>query len=154
MITTIPGPLGAPERTLWITQQYLVSKGACNEQIDAFAEVFPEGIEVTEELAVQHAGRFDWIWAIANLLDYPQDDLAYAEEVEAFTVRQKAMLNLREREYPLRTEEEREAHRAERLAVYTAYDEAAARIFAKHFIAQRGRACLDGEAVMDSAEKA
>lgn len=53
-----------------ITYSELVNLGACDEQLNVFRELFPSGeVEVTEELAVMHAKRFDWQWASEVLLD-------------------------------------------------------------------------------------
>lgn len=51
-----------------ITVDLLESVGACDEQIDAFKEHFPDGTEVTVELAVSVANVFDWEWAAHAML--------------------------------------------------------------------------------------
>lgn len=51
-----------------ITYTLLLYKGACREQRRLFALLFPEGVEITPELCVQHANDFDWTWAAENLL--------------------------------------------------------------------------------------
>ena len=51
-----------------ITARMLQAKSACSDQVEKFKELFPEGIEVTEALCVQHAQVFDWSWSAENLL--------------------------------------------------------------------------------------
>jgi hypothetical protein len=51
-----------------ITADTLRAKGACQDQIDLFAQLFPDGVHVTVEAAVAVAGQFDWDWAARNLL--------------------------------------------------------------------------------------
>ena len=51
-----------------ITLELLKTKGACAEQIDLFAQLFPEGVEPTEALAIKHSSAFDWRWASTKLL--------------------------------------------------------------------------------------
>ena len=51
-----------------ITSRIPRSKGACASQVDLFKEIFPKGVVITEALCVEHADKFDWIWAALNLL--------------------------------------------------------------------------------------
>ncbi len=51
-----------------LTSERLIELGACEEQIEKFDEIFPEGTDVTIELAVQHANTFNWNWAAEKLL--------------------------------------------------------------------------------------
>ena len=54
-----------------ITIRQLIRAGACAEQRAKFRALFDTSVEVTEELAIQHARMFDWDWAADNLL--PED---------------------------------------------------------------------------------
>ena len=58
-----------------ITLRTLEAKGACRDQCKRFAALFPEGVEVTEALCIEHAAEFNWDWAAQNLLT----DSAWAE---------------------------------------------------------------------------
>ena len=51
-----------------ITYELLCAKGACKDQADTFKTLFPNGVEVTEELCREHAHTFTWAWAVRNLL--------------------------------------------------------------------------------------
>ena len=51
-----------------ITVERLKRLRACKAQVARFAELFPDGVEVTEELCIQHAQDFDWRWGSRNLL--------------------------------------------------------------------------------------
>ena len=51
-----------------ITRALLYSKGACATQAELFAEMFPDGVEVTEALCAGHASLFEWEWAARRLL--------------------------------------------------------------------------------------
>ena len=59
----------------------LEAKGACLEQRKKFKELFPEGVEVTEEKAVEFSSVFDFDWAAETLLKAPL--LAAYEEATA-----------------------------------------------------------------------
>lgn len=50
-----------------ITLAMLEHAGACREQRDLFASLFPDGAELTVDLAVQHSIDFDWEWACCLL---------------------------------------------------------------------------------------
>lgn len=55
--------------TAKITYTQLAQLGTCEEQLEVFLNLFPTGeVEVTEELCVEHAERFDWQWAARQLL--------------------------------------------------------------------------------------
>ena len=54
-----------------ITIRQLIRAGACAEQRAKFRALFGTSVEVTEELAIQHAKTFDWDWAAVCLL--PED---------------------------------------------------------------------------------
>jgi hypothetical protein len=44
---------------------------ACEEPRDLFVTLFGEQVEVTEDLCVKHADKFDWSWASKHLLTEP-----------------------------------------------------------------------------------
>ena len=54
-----------------ITKALLISKHACRGQVDLFAELFPEGVVITESICLAHATEFDWDWAARKLLRPP-----------------------------------------------------------------------------------
>ncbi len=50
----------------------LRKKKACADQLKTFEDIFGrEPVEITEALCVAHADKFDWNWAVANLLPKP-----------------------------------------------------------------------------------
>ena len=57
-----------------VTKTLLRRKGACDDQLDKFVELFPEGVVVTEALCVEHASVFSWDWAASHLLSPPARD--------------------------------------------------------------------------------
>ena len=63
-----------------ITVEMLKEHHACQPQIDLFAEMFPDGVEPTEELCAQYAELFDWGWAAMRLL--PRHELAAFHDAE------------------------------------------------------------------------
>lgn len=55
-----------------ITFEMLRAAGACYEQLDDFethfpADQYPDGVEVTEELALEHAEHFDWYYGVFDM---------------------------------------------------------------------------------------
>ena len=52
-----------------ITPEMLRDLKACESQYRLFVELFPDGVEITEELCVKHAHDFDFEWASQNLLN-------------------------------------------------------------------------------------
>jgi hypothetical protein len=54
-------------RTLHIDQ--LRAIGACTEQVERFAKLFGDSVQVTEALAVEHYDKFDWNFAAKLLSD-------------------------------------------------------------------------------------
>lgn len=62
-----------------ITYELLESRGACENQVKLFRNIFPEGVEVSVELCVKYASEFDFNWAGGNLL---KDTKAYKEAEE------------------------------------------------------------------------
>lgn len=67
-----------------ITKRLLQSKGACVEQVELFAKLFPKGVMVTKALCVKHAQDFSWSWAATNLFTEQQ-------RVEYFKIESSAM---------------------------------------------------------------
>ena len=55
-------------RTLTLKQ--LTDAHACRTQCDLFQDTFGDQVEVTVELAISVADKFDWTWAANNLLSY------------------------------------------------------------------------------------
>ena len=51
-----------------ITIRLLKSKGACEDQIEKFKTLFPEGVVLTEAACMDHAQTFNWGWAAEMLL--------------------------------------------------------------------------------------
>ena len=74
-----------------ITAALLQEKDACEIQVRRFEDLFPNGVEITQELCVQHARSFDWNWAAENLLspdkyaDYEAKAAALYADYEAKT---------------------------------------------------------------------
>jgi hypothetical protein len=54
-----------------ITVARLRKLGACAEQIEKFAELFPRGIMPTRALCLEHTAVFNWDWAAEHLLPAP-----------------------------------------------------------------------------------
>ena len=54
-----------------ITLRTLQAEGACIEECTHFATLFPQGVEVTEALCIEHATEFNWGWAAQHLLTAP-----------------------------------------------------------------------------------
>ena len=46
----------------------LIEKRACRKQVDLFRQLFGEQVELTAELAVKYANRFNASWCADNLL--------------------------------------------------------------------------------------
>ena len=61
-----------------ITLSMLRKAGACKQQLDAFEQLFPRGVEVTIALCREHVATFNWGWAAENLLS-PSARAAYDE---------------------------------------------------------------------------
>ena len=64
-----------------ITYEQLESLDACEDQLNLFQSLFGEEVEVTRELVITHADKFDWDWAAGNLL--PRKKQAEYERVNA-----------------------------------------------------------------------
>ena len=55
-----------------LTLRQLQDSDACPNEIEIFQELFGDEVEVTEELCVKHASKFDWGWAARALLTKEQ----------------------------------------------------------------------------------
>jgi len=55
-------------QTRKITSRFLIQKGACDAQIARFILVGGDDLDLTEELCLKHAEKFNWTWAAYNLL--------------------------------------------------------------------------------------
>jgi len=73
-----------------ITVELLRRLGACQEERDFFAKLFPDGTEVTVELCVKHAGDFDWSWAAEELLTFKAYDVYDADMDTVFAAQREA----------------------------------------------------------------
>lgn len=51
-----------------LTAQMLRDKNACQEQVEKFQQLYPDGVEVTKAACVAVADVFDWKWAARNFL--------------------------------------------------------------------------------------
>ena len=56
-------------RTLLLST--LIAKRACSEQVERFRSTFGESVEITPELCLSVADKFDWDWAAWRLLSAP-----------------------------------------------------------------------------------
>ena len=55
-----------------ITKELLEVNNACFGQVNLFGKLFPDGVEVTEELCLKHTNDFDFEWAAMVLLTKEQ----------------------------------------------------------------------------------
>ena len=53
---------------MFVNRELLEAKCACEDQLNLFNELFPKGVELTRELILEHARKFDWDWYAKNLL--------------------------------------------------------------------------------------
>ena len=53
---------------MYITRHKLEYYGACHDQVMLFNDLFPHGVELTEELCLLRAQVFEWPWAASCLL--------------------------------------------------------------------------------------
>jgi hypothetical protein len=108
---------------MFITTDTLRERRACAEQVELFASLFPDGVEVTEELCVKHAQDFGWDWASEYLLPRLAHE-AYDEAVRpAYKAYNEAIRVAREA-YIEATRPAREAYDEAVRPAYKAYDEA------------------------------
>lgn len=59
---------------MFITEEDLKAHQACDEQLALFVELFPNGVEVTEEVCLKYAQDFDWDWAACEFLSLTERD--------------------------------------------------------------------------------
>lgn len=133
--------------TLKITSAFLLNRDACEEYLSTFEKLFPEGVEVTEELAARHAEDFDWFWAIRVLLTtanwlkakklFDAEDNELDDAIAAAKSRAEAAGW---------SPEATRVYYRERDDLDSAYEIECARIFARLFIEQGGRPLLESEA--------
>lgn len=104
-----------------ITFETLREKNACQRW--SFRELFGDSVVVTEELAAEHAGRFDWNWAAHNLLPEAEYDefrnVRLAADAEYDTVTNKAY-----NEYETTRDAVLEKYRTVEDATYADYEDA------------------------------
>lgn len=138
----------APGRTLKITSLYLDEKLACNEQVDTFHGLFPEGVELaSEELVLEHINTFDWLWAMDRILEGDLRRRALRNEEWIHELRHNAQTTYW-REFdslPARAHAERALHTEKLKQARMEYYRRAALIFARAFIEQGGRLLMEGE---------
>jgi hypothetical protein len=58
-----------------MTKELLAGLGSCGDYVRTFRRLFPieqypDGIEVNEEVCLQHANQFPWDWAVEQMLTY------------------------------------------------------------------------------------
>jgi hypothetical protein len=136
------------DRTLTITHRYLEHHEACEEQLDDFHGRFgDQAVEVTEELAAEHATVFDWSWAISYLIDEDVRRAAQSEECDAYLVRIRAREEIEDAydQKATHTHEEMKERLARMREIRARYQRQVAGVFARHFIAQGGRELFPGE---------
>lgn len=85
-----------------ITLSQLRQHGACWGQRKLFERLFGEEVTVSEEVALKHAGMFDWEWAACELLSYERrvlwlgavsaaEDKWHEAHAASYNARQKAL---------------------------------------------------------------
>jgi hypothetical protein len=68
----------------------LIKARACESRLPLFTSLFPDGVDVTEELCVLHYDKFYWDWAADNLLTAPAQAEYQKAKVSAQAEYQKA----------------------------------------------------------------
>ena len=63
---------------MFINKKLLEVKDACLEQLKLFNRLFPNGVELTLEVCLEHYNKFDLNWCVENLLNDTQRE-AYEE---------------------------------------------------------------------------
>jgi len=135
-------------KTLLITGEYLASLRACQTQRLRFTEMFPQGVVVTEELALAHAQDFDFSWAILVMLEEPHRKgarikLEEAEDFYRATIRPCYHEHIADFSNKLAEKAfDRVTH-----AARENFNERIAVVFADAFIAQGGRDLLEDESL-------
>jgi uncharacterized membrane protein YqiK len=74
-----------------LTLKQLTDADACKPQLALFKDTFGDQAEVTVELAISVADKFDWTWAANNLLSYPALAEYHKAKAPALAEYQKAM---------------------------------------------------------------
>ena len=116
-----------------LTVQTLIEAKACVEQVGLFKKLFPYGAEISEEVAISVAIKFDWEWAANNLLS-ESGRVAYREaQAPLWKAYEEAQAPLwktySEAQAPLW-----KAYREAEASLWKTYSEAQAQIFAKLYL--------------------
>ena len=82
-----------------ITLQQLVDKRACSPQVQLFIELFGTRVDVTVQAVVAITNRFDWGWAVQNLLSTAAQSEYYKVCVAAWSEYNKARAAARSEYY-------------------------------------------------------
>jgi len=53
---------------MYLTVKMLKKHKACQEQVDMFEATFPDGVQVTEDVCLAVADKFEFTWAAGHLL--------------------------------------------------------------------------------------
>jgi len=113
-----------------LTVETLVKAKACTSQVKLFMEIFPEGAEVSEDIAVSVADKFDWKWAADNLLS--SEGCEAYEEAEAFLWKDyEEYVELLWKAYMEAEAPFWEAYEEARAPLLKAYEETKAKTFAR-----------------------
>lgn len=62
-----------------ISSSLLLQKGACREQVELFIALGGDHLDLTEELCLEHAERFNWYWAAYQLLTQAASVIYYLD---------------------------------------------------------------------------
>jgi len=129
-----------------ITERMLWSRGACADQLDKFAAMFPDGAVVTAENCEAVSSEFDWAWASNYLLNPSAraegDRICASARIKYHRVRASAWAEYRRICAPAQAEYDLvyASARAEYDRVYASaraeYDRVRARTFATVYLAQ------------------
>src|SRR5919109_1421725 len=103
-----------------LTAEILQKKGACKEQVDLFAQLFPDGGEVTAAACRAVAHQFDWDWAANHLLPEPARRAYEEATATAWRAYQEARATAR-RAYQEATATARRAYKEARAPARRAY---------------------------------
>lgn len=124
-----------------LTNEDLIHEGACLPERELFESLFGDWVEVTDELCVRHAGRFDFEWAGRKLL-HGEFKLIHQSRVRAAWLRKVAALNQNRADYAAgRTS--RSYHLLTINRIYRNMEIAVARAFC-HYFNQQGGVINDG----------
>ena len=80
---------------MFVTKELLEKKRACKDQLDLFNELFPEGVELTRELILEHAQMLDWDWCADRLLPTgsPRSSVYYLATKQAWAAFNLAIMS-------------------------------------------------------------